>query len=98
MITIPVRLSNELAKRVQPFQDRLPEIIELGLRQITAGREGQADYPQANQRALDALTSTGIVTLPTPAAHRKARARRTPIQAGGPPASALIIAERRGEL
>ena len=31
MITISVQLSEELAKRVLPVQDRLPEIIELGL-------------------------------------------------------------------
>ena len=33
MMTIPVQLSEELAERVRPLQDRLPEIIELGLRQ-----------------------------------------------------------------
>ena len=34
MVTIPVQLSNELASRVLPLQERLPEIIELGLRQL----------------------------------------------------------------
>ena len=33
MITIPLQLSEELAEKVRPIQDRLPEIIELGLRQ-----------------------------------------------------------------
>ena len=33
MVTIPLQLSEELAERVRPLQDRLPEIIELGLRQ-----------------------------------------------------------------
>ena len=33
MITIPVQLSDERPQRVMPFLDRLPEIIELGLRQ-----------------------------------------------------------------
>jgi hypothetical protein len=42
MITIPVQLSNELARRVIPLQDRLPEIIELGLRQIKADRQAEA--------------------------------------------------------
>jgi hypothetical protein len=98
MITIPVQLSNELAQRVLPLQDRLPEIIELGLREIAAVGKAGGDYPPAKQQALDALISTGIITLPVPAAHRKARTRRTPIKAGGLPASALIIAERRGEL
>lgn len=78
-----------------PLQDRLPEIIELGLRQLAAARKPAADYPLAKQQALDALASTGIVTLPTPAVQRKARVRRTPIMAGGAPASEMIIAERR---
>jgi hypothetical protein len=97
MITIPVQLSNELARRVIPLQDRLPEIIELGLRQIKADKQAEASYPQAKQQVLEAMASTGIVTLPRAAAGRKPRARRTPIVAGGQPASELIIAERRGD-
>ncbi len=95
MVTIPLQLSSELARQVMPLQDRLPEIIELGLRQLAAVKKAEIAYPQAKQQALDALVSTGLVTLPTPAAQRKARARRTPIAAGGPPASEMIIAERR---
>lgn len=95
MITIPLQLSNELARQVIPLQARLPEIIELGLRQLVAVREAEDAYPQAKQQTLDALASTGIVTLPTSAAQRKDRVRRTPIKAGGPPASEMIIAERR---
>ena len=97
MITISLQLSNELARQVIPLQDRLPEIIEPGLRQIAVVRTAEVGYPQVKQQALDALASTGIVTLPTPAAHRKVHARRTPIKAGGPPASEIMIAERRGE-
>jgi hypothetical protein len=33
MITIPLQLPEDLAKEVLPLQDRLPEIIALGLRQ-----------------------------------------------------------------
>lgn len=95
MITIPVQLSNELARRVMPLQDRLPEIIELGLRQIEADQKPEAS---ARQQVLDALDSTGIVTLPQAAAGREPRARHTPIVAGGQPASELIISERRGKL
>ncbi len=98
MITIPLELPNDLARRVMPFQDRLEEIIELGLRQIEINQRPEAGYPQNKQQVLDALASTGIVSLPTPAARRKARSRRTPIKAGGPPASEMIVAERRGEL
>jgi hypothetical protein len=37
MITISLQLSDELARQVLPFQARLPEIIELGLRQLLEG-------------------------------------------------------------
>lgn len=97
MITIPLQLPNDLARRVLPLQNRLPEIIELGLRQIVTEKEADDDHLTARQQALDALASTGIVTLPAPrsASGRKARGRRTPIKAGGPPASEMMIAERR---
>jgi hypothetical protein len=98
MITIPVQLSDDLARRVQPLQDRLPEIIEIGLRQIEADRQTAASYLRAKQEVLDAMASTGIVTLPRAAAGQRPRVRHTPIVAGGRPASELIIAERRGEL
>ena len=42
MVTIPLQLSNELAQRVMPIQDRLPEIIELGLRQSRSGQESRS--------------------------------------------------------
>jgi hypothetical protein len=98
MITIPVQLSDELARRVAPLQDRLPEIIERGLRQIEDDKQAEASYLNTKQQVLDAMASTGIVTLPRGAAQREPRARRTPIVAGGRPASELIVAERRGEL
>ncbi|MBK6433285.1 MAG: hypothetical protein WAW03_20700 [Anaerolineae bacterium] len=95
MVTIPLQLPNELARQIMPLQDRLPEIIELGLRQLAAIRKAEITYPHAKQHVLDALASTGIVTLPTPSAQRKTRVRRTPIKAGGLPASEMIVAERR---
>lgn len=95
MVTIPLQLSNDLARRVLPLQDRLPEIIELGLHQMSLKKDADEDVSAAKQRTLDALASTGIVTLPTLAAsgHRPRR-RRTPIEAGGRPASEMIIAAR----
>lgn len=95
MVTIPLQLSNDLARRVLPLQDRLPEIIELGLHQMSLKKDADEDVSAAKQRTLDALASTGIVTLPTLAApERRPRRRRTPIEAGGRPASEMIIAAR----
>jgi hypothetical protein len=45
MITIPLQLPNDLARRVLPFQDRLAEILELGLRQVEMSGESEAGYP-----------------------------------------------------
>ena len=99
MITIPLKVSDELAGRLLPLQDRLPEIIELGLRQLKAPADSKAKtaLPASKERVLTALASTGLVTLPEPAARLQPRDRHTPIQAGGRPASELII-EARGSL
>ena len=96
MVTIPLKVSDELAGRLLPLQDRLPEIIELGLRQIKAqaDADAEANLSASKARALAALASTGIVTLPEPAARLQARIRHTPIQAGGQPASEIIIKVR----
>ena len=96
MVTIPLKVSDELAGRLLPLQDRLPEIIELGLRQIKAQADASAEasLSASKARVLAALASTGIVTLPEPAARLQARSRHTPIQAGGPPASEIIIKAR----
>ena len=97
MITIPLQLSDELAKKVLPLQDRLPEIIELGLRQLRSEADAEPDISGSAVRlkVLAALESTGLVTLPKSTTKRPQRLRRTPIQAEGLPASEMIIAERR---
>ncbi len=94
MVTIPLKIFNDLAERLLPLQDRLPEIIELGLRQIKAQADADANLSTSKARVLAALASTGIVTLPEPAARLQARSRHTPIQASGPPASEIIIKAR----
>ena len=91
MVTIPVQVSEELAARLAPLQDRLPQIIELGLRQMAAGpgTEASSSRRVLKARVLATLRSTGIVTVPEPAARR--RKRHAPIRVGGQPASEIII-------
>ena len=96
MITIPVQLSDELARRVIPLQDRLPEIIELGLRQIETEKQLRQERPSSRCWMLWLRRASPPCRGRPPGG--KPRARRTPIVAGGRPASELIIAERRGEL
>lgn len=95
MITIPVQLSEDLAERVRPVQDRLPEIIELGLRQW---RKQPALTPR--QRVEQLWEAQGLVEPTAPGSARRQKARRkrqAPIPAGGQPASEVII-EQRGAL
>jgi hypothetical protein len=95
MVTIPVKVPDRLAGRLLPLQDRLVEIIELGLRQIEEETgQPEASLPAAKLQVWEALKSTGIVTLPGTTARPQSRTRRTPICAGGSPASELIIQER----
>jgi hypothetical protein len=97
MVTISLQVSDELAERLAPYHDRLPEIVELGLSQVESGAGEGAETNRGALKAqvLAALRSTGIITAPEPTAHAGTRVRRTPVKAGGPPASELIIAERR---
>ncbi len=99
MVTISLELPDELARRLIPLQDRLPEIIELGLQQleVESREDVAANQAARKQQVFAALHSTGIVTLPTPVSLPQARIRRTPVKAGGPPASDMIIEARRGK-
>ncbi len=96
MVTISLNVSDELARRLAPYRDRLPEIVELGLSQVeSGGGEGtESNRSALKMQVLAALRSTGIITLPESANRAVTRVRRTPVKAGGPPASELIIAER----
>jgi hypothetical protein len=96
MVTISLQLPDELANRLKPLQDRLPEIIELGLRQLEIKGKDEPNGNELKHQVLAALYSTGIVTLPQ-TIQPPARIRYTPVRAGGPSASEMIIRERRGE-
>jgi hypothetical protein len=95
MITIPVQFSEELAEQVRPLQDRLPEIIELGLRQW---RKQPALTPR--QRVEQLWEAEGLiepVARNNERVQKTRRKRRAPIPVGGQPASEIII-EQRGAL
>jgi len=97
MVTISLELPEELARRLAPVQDRLPEIIELGLHYW---QNTQPAPLTPRQRVEQIWATTGLIApldlaitqhYPTP------RVGRTPIKAGGKPASQIII-EQRGKL
>jgi hypothetical protein len=47
MITIPLQLPDKLAQQVIPLQERLPEIIELGLRQFLGKNDSRSITDQS---------------------------------------------------
>lgn len=92
MITIPVQLSEELAAQVQPIQNHLPEIIELGLRHW---RKQPALTPR--QRVEQLWEAQGLVESAALGGKRSQSTRRkhrAPIPADGRPASEIIIEQR----
>jgi hypothetical protein len=92
MITIPLQLPEDLAKEVLPLQDRLPEIIALGLRQW---RKRPALTPrQQVEKLWDAAGLVTPIDLPLPGAETAAPHRHPAVRAGGRPASEIIIEER----
>ena len=100
-----MRVSSELAQRLRPYQGELSRILEWGLRHIEREemeekiRMGLAPEVMALQtRVSAALRRVGAVG-PEPeemaqylAGHENQR--WTPIQAGGRPASEMIVEER----
>lgn len=94
MITIPLKLPDQLAKRVLPLQDRLPEIIELGL------RYWQKQTPATPREQVELLWESAGLSEPASLSDEdttETRSLRASIRAGDKPASAIII-EQRGAL
>lgn len=92
MSSITIEVPRELAIRLQPYREKLPQILELGLTRLES-----ESRPSANlrERTLRALMSTGLVHMPRPA--QSPRRRQKPLKIPGKPLSELII-EQRGRL
>ena len=95
MLTIQLELPDQLAKMVLPLQDSLPEIIEIGL------QHWHKQTPSTLRERVEQLwEAAGLIepaTVGEDHSPTAAHQRRTPIQAGGQPASEIII-EQRGAL
>jgi hypothetical protein len=98
MVTISVRVSEELAERLAPVQDHLEQIIELGL-QHWQGLPETDLTPRPHIEKL--LRATGLIVPLNPAIaclYTSVSHQRQPaVHAGGKPASQIII-EQRGIL
>lgn len=102
IIQIPV--SSELARRLRPYQRELPRILEWGLRRVERETEAEtraesmSEAMELQKRVVAALRRAGAVG-PDPEEIAQYLAQRenqrwSPIQAGGKPASQMIIDER----
>ncbi len=47
MLEITIQVPNDLAQKLQPFQDRLPEVLERGLQELLV--ESLTDFQDENQ-------------------------------------------------
>ncbi len=104
MEIIQVQVPSELARRLRPYQSELPRILEWGLRRIERETETKTraeSEPGAmalQKQVIAALHRAGAVG-PDPKDVAQYLAGREnqhwmPIQAGGKPASQMIIEER----
>lgn len=108
METIQILVPSDLAQRLQPYQGNLSRILEWGLRHVEGKIETEANAittPEAmalQKRVIAALRRTGIAG-PDPKEMRqylsgRENQRWKPIQAGGKPASEMIVEERDSRL
>ncbi len=96
-VTISLEVPAELARQLTPLQDRLPEIIELGLRYWQDAKPAELT---PRQQVEQIWAAAGLIAPLDPAITRHyptPQGRRTPVRAGGKPASEIII-EQRGIL
>ncbi len=92
MRTIQLEIPDELAEKVAPYRDHLPELLEMGL-QAWLERERQGRLAQ-QERVLQVLAASGRVALPQPYTGEKPYVRQTPISATGRPVSQIVIEQR----
>lgn len=94
MVTIPLKVPDDLAGQLLPLKDRLADIIRLGLQHWP---EVEPVTLTPRRRVERLWAEAGLTTSldPAIAAHYPPyRTRQTPIQAGGKPASEIIIEQR----
>jgi hypothetical protein len=98
MEIIQVQVPLELAQRLRPHYEELPQILEWGLRQL----EQNQTEAERQQQLIAILRQVGV-TGPDPGTvaqylAEQAAAPWTPLEAGGKPASEIIIEDRASRL
>jgi hypothetical protein len=97
MSTITIEIPRELAERLSPYREKLPQILELGLANLETASPRSDDL---RARTLRVLMATGLIqplNLSRYIQRPRNRPRRTPLKVPGKPLSEIII-EQRGRL
>ena len=92
MHTIQLELEEELAARLIPYRDKLPEMLELGLEALQE-REARERQEQ-RKRVLAVLRASPHVHVPPPPNGDAPYVRLSPVQVTGEPVSEIVVAER----
>ena len=92
MTTIELRLEDAQAKKLAPYHDKLPELLELGL-QAWLEQEGRDETSQAH--LLQLLVASGKVSMPTPHTGEQPHTRQTPVPIDGKPVSEILVEQRQ---
>ena len=95
MTIIQLEVPDKLAEKLKPYQDRLSELLELGLQKWQEHEQQPSQTDK--EKVLQILGASGKVSLPQPYTGEKPYIRRTPVPISGKPASEIII-EQRGPL
>lgn len=95
MHTIHLELKDEQVKKLAPYRDKLPELLELGL-EVWLDRE-QRTGQSSRELLLQVLAASNQVEIPKPYRDEEPYHRHTPVPIKGQSASKLIV-EQRGTL
>lgn len=75
MFTLQLEIPDELAEKLSPYHDQLPELLELGL-QVWLERERQERLARG-ERLLEILATSDKVRLPEPYTDERPYRRHT---------------------
>lgn len=92
MPKIQLELQDKQAQKLAPYQDRLAELLDLGL-EVWLERKKQQTHP-AREQQIEVLAASGIVTIPRSYTNDEPYRRRTPVPINGKPVSELVIKDR----
>ncbi len=91
MGTIRVTVPDEVEHRLKPYEDRLPEILELGVNALQRRLASDSDEVE---RVLKIMEASGRVILPRPVSKDERRRDISPVHIDGRPVSDIVIEQR----